>query len=273
MRRGIPLALVLCALPLLLAAACGDDATKTSSAATSKATGVAPTILAADPKPAPLLDGPASKYSILLDDVGLNAFITDIPNTFQLDAKTYGKTTAFPAGKGEGMLGGWSYLGGYQASMKPEGRDTAILNGSFEIRVETHLFKTADNAKSAYDYFVGVIKANPAAQAVTTTSVGNESTTTKAVNGKIRNTTIDAAYHQIIFRRGNMVAVVLTYGADPFMKVDYVRELASIIDNKALGKAQSIAPTPTSNYTPPAFSSETTSPKAGTPAASPTAAR
>ena len=44
MRRGIPLALVLCALPLLLAAACGGNATITSSGAPSKATGAAATI-------------------------------------------------------------------------------------------------------------------------------------------------------------------------------------------------------------------------------------
>ena len=171
------------------------------------------------------------------------------------------------------MLTGWNYLGGFQTAMVPEGRDTAILNGSYNIHIETHLFKTPENAKSAYDYFLGVIKGNAGAQPVTTSSVGNESYATKTVNGKLGKTTIDAAYHQIIFRRGNMVAIVLTYGAEPFMKVDTARQLAAIVDEKALGRTEPIAPTPTSNYTPPVFSSATTSPKAGATPASPTAAR
>ena len=138
MRRGTPLALVLCALPLLLLAACGDDAGKAAAPdGTLKAGSTAASLPAADPKPLPQLSGPASKFSILLEDIGLNAFITDIPRTFELDAKTYGGTKAFPVGAGEAQLKKWQYLGGYETAMDPEGRDTSILNGGFSVHVVT----------------------------------------------------------------------------------------------------------------------------------------
>ena len=272
MRRGFPLALALFALPLM-AAACGDDdAAKDAPAAATVKTAAA-TALTSDPKPMPTLNGPASKFSILLEDVGLNSFITDIRATIELTAKNYGESKAFTQGQGEGMLKKWEYQGGYETSMQPEGRDAAILNGAFSIYVETHLFSTPENTKLAYDFFKAAIAKAGAAQPVTTTSVGNESTASKTINGKIGPSNVDFAFHQILFRRGNMVAIVLTRGADPFMKVDTVRELAQIVDEKALGKVEVVAPTPTKNYTPPVFTSPTVAPKAGTPASGATPAR
>ena len=266
MRRGFPLALALFALPLL-AAACGDDdASKDVSAAAGTPAKSAVAAPSSDPKPSPQLDGPASKFSILLQDVGLTSFITDIPATIELTAKNYGESKAFPAGQGEAMLKKWQYQGGYETSLQPEGRETAILNGAFSVYVETHLFSTPENAKLAYDFFKDAVAKNGVAQPVTTSSVGNESTASKTINGKIRTSNVDFAYHQILFRRGNLVAIVLTRGADPFMKVDTVRQLAQIVDDKALAKVEVIAPTPTKNYTPPAFTSPSVTGKPSTPA-------
>ena len=274
MRRGFPLALALFALPLM-AAACGDDdaAKDSPAAAASSVKTTAATAIVSDPKPMPTLNGPASKFSILLEDVGLNSFITDIRATIELTAKNYGESKAFPQGQGESMLKKWEYQGGYETSMQPEGRDAAILNGAFRIYVETHLFSTPENAKLAYDFFKAAIAKAGGSQPVTTSSVGNESTASKTLNGKIGASNVDFAFHQILFRRGNLVVIVLTQGADPFMKVDTVRELAQIVDEKALGKVEVVAPTPTKNYTPPVFTSPTVAPKAGTPASGATPAR
>jgi hypothetical protein len=116
--------------------------------------------------------------------------------------------------------------------------------------VEIHLFKDEPGAKKAFEYFENRLKNG--AQSVNSTPVGNQSSAWKTVSGKVRSSQVDAAYHRIVFRRGNMVAVVLTYGADPFMKVDRVRALAQMVDEKALGQKATVEPTPTGNFTPPA---------------------
>jgi hypothetical protein len=55
--------------------------------------------------------------------------------------------------------------------------------------------------------------------------------------------------------------VLLTRGAEPFMKIDTARNLALIIDQKALGLKEAIEPTPASNFKTP-----TPAPRTPTPA-------
>ena len=73
---------------------------------------------------------------VTVDDMGKDAstgnaaYLTDLKSTFVLDAKSYGKTSAFAtADEGEKLLNQWGYLGGYETGLIPEGRDTAVLNG------------------------------------------------------------------------------------------------------------------------------------------------
>ena len=47
-----------------------------------------------------------------------------------------------------------------------------------------------------------------------------------------------------------MVAVVQTWGAQPFMRVDTVRGLAAILDDKALGRKDAPEPTPLATTAP-----------------------
>jgi len=276
MRLRLPLAMVACLMPLVLTVACGDDdapATASegpgSGSSSSVVKGTGTPADAGDHTTAPVLAAPASKYSVLLADVG-QGFLTDIPGTFVLDAKTYGKTPAFgsPA-EGEATLKQWGYLGGYETGLIPEGRDPAILNGAFSVHVEIHLFKTVEGAKASYDYFQKKITGNGKAQPLNTSPVGNDSAAWKTVLGVIRNSTVNQAIHQIVFRRGTMVAIIATTGAEPFMRVESALEFANLIDRKALGQVPTVEPTPTSNYTPPAYSPTA----ARTAAASPTKPR
>ena len=244
MNWRLPLALLGCAFPMLLSVACGDGKGSATRATTTEpgetATAVAVTVVRhASPK----LDGPASKYAILLADVGLQAYITDIPATYELDLKSYAASRAFDSpADGEAKLKSWGYVNGYETAVTPEGREPAILNGAYAIYVETHIFQDDEGAKKAYTYFVARVRLN--AQEVTAAPVGNQSSAVKALSGKIAASTQARAIHQIVFRRGNLVSVVQTIGSDTLMKVDAVRNAALIVDDKALGKREVIAPTP-----------------------------
>lgn len=247
-------------ISLLLAACGGDDSAKASPAGGAS---VVPTVdTSNDAAKAPILTPPASRFAISLDDLG-TAFITNVPATFVLDIQTYGKSRTFADGDdGVKLLTDWGYVGGYETSFRPEGNDQAILtNGAFQLAIETHLFKDENGAKKAYDYFEkrqrdqGVVPVNAP-------QLGNKSSAWKVISGKIGTSTIDAANHRFIFRRGNLVTVVATFGADPFMSVTIVRDLAKIVDAKALGTKEAVVPTPTNNYQTP-----TQTPKSPTAAA------
>jgi hypothetical protein len=54
----------------------------------------------------------------------------------------------------------------------------------------------------------------------------------------------------VIFQRGNVVEIILTKGAQGFMKIDHPWELARIADEKLLGERSAIEPTPVSNFKP-----------------------
>ncbi len=259
------LALVFCALIPMAALGCGGGAKgDTTTSLPGKDRG---SETASNPSTEPTLAMPASRYAISVDDMpkdpstGNAAYLTDLRATFVLDVKNYGKTTAFSsADEGERLLTQWGYLGGYETGLIPEGRDATVLNGGYYVNVEVHLFKTADGAKKAFDQFNGVLSAGGKSQQVQTTALGNQSSAWTLTEGKVGNSTVNMVYHQLIFRRGNLVAAVLTRGAEGFMKVDTVRSVAAIVDQKALGQKQAIEPTPIPTAVPPSSPSPTRKP-------------
>jgi hypothetical protein len=243
---------VLCAVSVSLVTACGGgDSVSATIKDNTPASGSAAKVTGTpnDASAAPSLTMPVSRFALSLDDLGA-AFITNVPDTYLLDIESYGKTRIFPTPEeGKTMLKQWGYQGGYETSFRPEGGDVAVLNGAYYIYVETHLFGSADNAKKAFDYFDAKLKAS-GATLVEAAQLGNQSSAVKAPGGKIRNSSVDSVDHRLMFRRGNLVVIVRTLGADPFMKTDTVRELAQTMDQKALGKTPATEPTPTSNFTP-----------------------
>jgi hypothetical protein len=126
--------------------------------------------------------------------------------------------------------------------------------------VETHLFKDAAGAKKFYDYLQTV--RNKQSSVLQAQAVGDESLVAYLTSGKIQGSTVDRAIHQVYFRRGNLVGVVKTIGAAPFMKPG-TTAAAKMMDDKALGSRPAPSPTPTST-TPPANQAATKT--VGTPA-------
>ncbi len=260
MTRGLLLALGACLAVSLLGAACGGD----DDAGASSEPGKTPAAAASQGTPA-VLSGPASKYSLLQEDLG-RGYITDIKGTVVLDLKNYAGTPVFKtAAEGEKQLTEWGYIDGYQTAVEPEGREEATLTGAYALVMETHLFNDAAGAKKFYDYLQTV--RNKQSTIVQAQQVGEESVVAYLTTGKIRGSNVDRAIHQLYFRRGNLVGVVMTIGAAPFMKPDYVAAAAKLMDDKALGSRPAPSPTPTSNYTPPANRQATTAP--ATPTARP----
>jgi hypothetical protein len=252
MSRRLLLTLCACAIVSPALAACGGDSGKGTVAGvnTAAATSVCQPIKS---DAAPTLAQPAGKYSVSIDDLGVS-FITDIPGTFVLTLDSYSKVTIFDSPEaGKKLLADWGYLGGYETGYTPEGREVAVLNGAYRIHVESHLFKDGGGAKKAYDYFESRLS-TAGSQKVSSASMANDSSAWQRVYGKVNNTSVNAVYHQYMFRRGNLVTILLTYGAEGFMKIDTACQLATIADAKALGQKSAVEPTPTANYTPPAGS-------------------
>jgi hypothetical protein len=191
----------------------------------------------------PNLSLPVARFALNLDDVP-KGYLTDRSGTFVLDAKTYGATAAFESpAKGEEMLSLWGYLGGYETGFEPEQRLIGVLNGQFYVAVEVHLFRDDDGAEKAFTYFDAKLQKSQS-QRVSSNPVGNQSSAWKLTAGKVPNSSIEAAYHRVVFRRGNLVVVVQTYGSESFMKIDTVLGLAATVDEKALGKKSAVEPTP-----------------------------
>ncbi|HET7737868.1 MAG TPA: hypothetical protein VFK32_04770 [Tepidiformaceae bacterium] len=186
-----------------------------------------------------------SIFSIVEDDLG-NGHTTDSDHTFSRGAGDYQAFGFFDTpDEAKEKLAEWGYQGGYITGFNPTGLTAGVLRGEFYIDVELHLFDTIDHARTAFEHFVLTrAKADGAEYLDGLDANGNEWAALKLVSGKVTNSDIDAVYHTYIFRRGNMVAVVQTRGAAPYMKDEYVEQLASIIDEKVLGTRGAVQPTP-----------------------------
>lgn len=247
------LALCACSLLPTLLIACGgsddDDDGVSPTTSTDATPGASVTAsrssVPVDSSSEPTVDAPASKYTLLLADIG-DGYFTDRQHTFELEVGNYASTATFPsATEGERLLEEWGYVGGFETSYEPEGRQTDVLNGKFYAAVETHLFETTAGAKEAYTYFEARLVEATKAERIQTAPLGNQSSAWKFIDTKISGSSVDGVFHRFVIRRGNMVAVVQTWGAEPLMRVDTARGFAAILDQKALGQKEAIAPTPT----------------------------
>ena len=185
---------------------------------------------------------PVSRFALALDDLPVG-FFTDRASTFVLDSALYGGTSIFESTeRGQQMLESWGYVGGYETAFEPEQRMTAVLNGGYYVAVEVHLFANPEGADEAFEYFESRLIL--ASDKLSSPMVGNQSSAWKLTSGKVPGSNSDAVYHRVVFERGNLVAVVQTYGADTLMTIDTALDLAEIVDLKALGEIPAVEPTP-----------------------------
>lgn len=234
--------LSLAALLALSLVSCGGTIPSHLSSAPELEGGATATV-AHDGSLAPHLDGPPTKYTLVLDDLG-PGYLADSQATFVLDAETYGATPAFDdPQQGRQMLEEWGYAGGFETGFIPEHLEAAVLNGGYYMNIESHLFEDEAGAHAAFEYFADRIDSSPA-ERISAPPLGNESAAWRLVSGRIPGSTVEGVFHRYLFRRGNLVVIVATWGAEPLMSIDHAFELARIVDEKALGLRPVTEPTP-----------------------------
>lgn len=258
MQRNLALGLFACFLLVPALVACGGDDDDDAGTAnpTAGSTSTPTTTAAENPGTSPVLDAPASKYAITVEDLVERmgfVWITSLNSVYVLTMENYAGTRAFSSeNEGRTLLEEWGWQGGYETGYSPEGYDTAVLNGGYYVHQECHIFESEAGAKAAYAWMVNRAQRVPGQDPISVDPIGNESAAFVANFGTIGNSPVVATYHQVIFRRGNIVSIVVTKGSQGFMKADTARTLSAITDGKALGQIPAIEPTPIANYTPPA---------------------
>ncbi len=237
--RSVVVGLVLAVTLSLLA--CGDDSNKTLDSAGKLASSSGGT----EGGPEPTLQGPASRFTPLGEDLGAGNKVY-VPGVATLDASDFVATAKIfgSSAEGESLVKGWGYLEGYKTAYQPDGQLAAVLSGAYYVNAEAYLFKTLDGARQAYQQFEQAYAASPGSAQQKTKGLGNQSSAWKLVSGTVGSSDVVAAYHRFVFRRGNLVGVVQTMGADPYMTVDRARDLAVAMDDRALNKRAAPTPTP-----------------------------
>lgn len=194
--------------------------------------------------PEPVVQLPASKYIPLITEVpGDNE--VNVSDTFAMNISTFTSSYWFiNEQEGQDRAKEWQIVDGYQVYYQPVGLSAQVLQGDYYTTIETYLFATAEGATAAYAHLntkiaslSGTVKENPR-------SLANESAAYSLIQGTVGASEVVGVYHRFLFRRGNAVVSVQTFGGDPFMSIDQARELAVMIDDKLLGQRPATEPTP-----------------------------
>lgn len=243
------LALLLCLSLALFAMACGDDDDDAPDEPAQAGDDPAETVAGMEGGPEPALDGPASQFTLSLEDMAAG-YVRNPSRTFVLDAASYGGSSAFTEDQdGEEMLDGWGYLDGYETEFQPEGRETDVLQGKNYVFVESHLFDETDGAHGFYEHLTELLEQGHAEQ-VRTVGLANESSAWRIERGVVPESDVPAGYSWFVFRRGNLVSAVKVYGAADFVKSDSARDLAVLVDERALGERPALEPAPAATAVP-----------------------
>jgi hypothetical protein len=241
MRRLAPATLLMASLVALLGVACGggdDDAPKATPTVAGVSTG------GTSGGPEPILQGPASRYAVDLKDLK-TAYKVDPNETYNYLLTSFAAQGPFKSqAEGEQLAKQWEILDGYKASYVPDGQLAGVLQGAYYVTAETFLFKQATGASAAYAKFVDTYKSNSGSEPQSAKQLGNESSGFKLVKGTVGNSSVVAVYHRFVFRRGNVVGVVQTYGREQTMTIAQARDIAVMMDDRALGKRDASIPTP-----------------------------
>ena len=225
-------------LAVLLVAACGDDDDG------GPATGVTPSTGGTSGGPEPQIEVPVSRFAPELEEMP-GRFEVNQLETFGLSAATWSVIGPFDnPQQGEQLAAEWGYVEGWRVLYNPDGLISGVVQGGYYATIEVHLFETAAGASEAYAQFVEKSTSRAGSEKQATKDLANESSGWELVEGTVGSTDMVAVYHRFIFRRGNIVAWVQTYGGEPFMTIDPARDIAVIIDERALGERDAVEPTP-----------------------------
>lgn len=199
----------------------------------------------------PNLPGTASRYVPAQAD--LPGTFDPLPiETYQISDEIWARSGLFAtAAEGQNFADLNGYVDGWQALFAPDGLIAGVVGeGRYYLTVETYLFETIAGATATYGLYEARYPTIAGTQKVTVDRVGNRSSGWSFVEGTLPGTDAAAIYHRIVFQRGNLVTVVQTYGAETLMTIDAAREIAILVDSRALGATKATEPTPILPRTP-----------------------
>ena len=195
--------------------------------------------------PEPVLPEPAALYTLQLTDLPADLFEPIPPNTGVIGIERFELLGQFTSGLfAAANVREWNYVEGWSVEYAPLGRLSALVDGGYYVNVDSYLFSEATGAHEAYESFIAQYKGLPGSVEEEALPLGNESASYSVIQGTVGNTETPLMYHRFIFRRGNLIGIVQTTGAEPYMAIDLARDYAVIIDSKALGDIAPELPTP-----------------------------
>lgn len=243
-RLHVPAFLLVIGVVLAGAAlACGDRDT------TSGSTGGGPDTV---------LEGPPSAFAPALDELDELGGLYDVnrSETYTLSPATFATLAGgpFPDTKAaEDFAKEWGYQGGFTVLYEPDGLLSGVLQGRYYVTVQVHQFSSTEGAKELFARFNEQGDSTRGSERVNAETVGNQSGAWAFVQGTVGPSEMVGIYHRVVFRRGNIVGVVITYGGEPFMTIERALAVARIMDERALGVRDAVEPTPIARPTSPAF--------------------
>lgn len=194
--------------------------------------------------PEPTVSLPASKYAPLLSDLP-EGMTVNVPETFTMNITTFSSSYWFDTNaQGEARAQEWRIIDGFQVQYDPVGQAAQLLQGGYYAWAEVYLFETPAGARLAYEYLEGRLTARQGSEKAEARPLGNQSAAFRYEQGTVGTSDTPAVYHRFVFRRGNAVVSIQTFGAAPFMSTDQARELAILVDAKLLGEREAPVPTP-----------------------------
>jgi hypothetical protein len=179
--------------------------------------------------PEPRVAGPAARYSPFLEELS-GSFEVFPPEVFGISPSTWGLTGPFPGQDGEAKAEELGYVEGYQVQYNPEGLLAGVLRGGYYVTIQVHIFEDADGAREAFAAYSETTANTAGAQALSPRGLGNEWLAFELPKDTVGNSDTVAVFHRFVFRRGNVVAWVQTYGAQPYMSIDPARAIAVMIE-------------------------------------------
>lgn len=198
--------------------------------------------------PSPKLEQPAARYAPALNEMP-SGYTVLPPETYVLSALaavSLNQALFDSQQDGEDTLDRWHYVDGYRATYQPAGQLADVVRGAYYATVDTYLFADESGARSAYARFVDSYSKVQASERLPgVKGLANESSAWKYRSDETVGTSdIVEVYHRFLFRRGNLVVAVQTTGGDPFMTIDRARNIAVVVDERALGTRTATVPTP-----------------------------
>ena len=174
------------------------------------------------------------------------------PETYPVSAIGFATNGYFVnAQAGEQQALAWGYKEGYQSSFEPDGQLAGVLQGRYYIRVEAYAFDAVGGAQQAYAFLEQQHRSRPrSVEEPGVKGLALQSSAFKITGQKVGSSELSEVFHRFLFRRGNLVVVVQTLGAEPFLNIDKARDLAVLVDEKALGQRPAPTPTPAKSVLP-----------------------